>query len=180
MDAPGQTQNPNQTQNPGQTSGSSVNTVYTAFEQALYTLKVTQKKQLAISGLNGRTVVAYQSEKGEVASVNAKGKVTAKKKGTTLITAVLSDGTTVICQVEVKKPKVVLKKKTIKVKVGKKTKLKIKKKIKTDKVKKYKVSRKKVAKITKKGVIKGLRKGKTTITVIMKSGVKKKCKVIVK
>lgn len=80
-----------------------------------------------------------------------------------------------------KKATVTLKKKVLKVKVGKKVRIQIKKKTTGDKVKNYKVtSGKKNVKVSKKGVVKGLKKGKATVKVTMKSGASAKCKIKVK
>ena len=80
-----------------------------------------------------------------------------------------------------KKKYVRLKKKTIKLRRGKKAKIVIKKKMPGDKVKKYKILKgKKYIRITKKGVVKGRRKGVAVIKVIMKSKASAKCKIIVK
>lgn len=79
-----------------------------------------------------------------------------------------------------KKTKLVLKKKVLKIKVGKKARIKIKKKAAGDKVKKYRIKGRKIVKVNKKGVVKGKRKGRTKVVVIMKSGARAVCKIIVK
>ena len=74
--------------------------------------------------------------------------------------------------------KVTLKKKSLKVKKGKKVRIVIKKKMAGDKVKLYKIVGKKgIVKVSKKGVVKGVKKGKTTVKVVMKSGAFAKCKI---
>lgn len=79
-----------------------------------------------------------------------------------------------------KKTKLVLKKKTLKIKVGRKAKIRIKKKAAGDQVKKYRIRGKKIVKVSQKGVVRGKRKGKTKVVVIMKSGARAVCKIIVK
>lgn len=81
----------------------------------------------------------------------------------------------------VNKKKVVLKKKVLRVKKGKKVRIRIKKKAAGDSVKKYRIiGKKKIAKVSRRGVVKGLRRGRTTVKVVMKSGASAKCKIIVK
>lgn len=65
-------------------------------------------------------------------------------------------------------------------KVGKTLKLKCKKKAYGDYVEKWKTSNKKIATIDKNGKIKAKGKGNVTITLVMASGVKAKCKITVK
>lgn len=77
------------------------------------------------------------------------------------------------------KPFIKLNKKTFKLKSGKTKKLKVKC-ARGDKVKSWKSSNRKVASVSKKGKIKAKKRGKAIITVILKSGKRAKCKVIVK
>lgn len=76
--------------------------------------------------------------------------------------------------------KVTLKKSSISLRKNKKAKLLIKTFSSGDSVKLFKSNNKKIATVTSRGIIKGKKKGKTKIIVIMKSGAKATCKVIVK
>ena len=78
------------------------------------------------------------------------------------------------------KAKVKLKKNKVSLKRKKTYKLSIKKKTYGDYVESYKSSNKKVATVNSKGKITARKKGKATITVIMASDIKAKCKVTVK
>ena len=78
------------------------------------------------------------------------------------------------------KPFIKLGKTRLTIKTGKTAKVQIKKKAYGDPIKKCTSSNKKVAAVNKKGKITAKKKGKATITVILKSGVKAKCKVTVK
>lgn len=75
---------------------------------------------------------------------------------------------------------VTLKKKTLKLKKGKKATLKIKKKTSGDSIKSFRSSKKSVATVTKAGKVTAKKKGTTKITLTMKSGCKATCKVVVK
>lgn len=155
-------------------------------EGANISLKAGKTETLTVE--NG-TVKEWKSSKKKVATVKD-GKVTALKKGTAVITAVLSDGTTLTCTVKVtsspaikvvgkkfntKKTYVVKKNKTIKVKItGKAAGVK----------NVYVSSKKKVAKVTSKNTadtvkIKGLKKGRAKISITV-NGVKFTIKVKVK
>ena len=125
--------------------------------------------------------ITWTSSNTKVATVNSKGKVTAKKAGTATITARTSNGKKVTCKVTVKAPKVTLKKTSANVKVGNTTAIQIKSTYPAnDEVKSYKSSNKKVATVNKNGKVTGVKKGKATITVTMKSGAKATFKVTVK
>ena len=125
--------------------------------------------------------ITWSSSNKKVATVNSKGKVTAKKAGTATITAKTSNGKKITCKVTVKNPKVTLSKTKATVKVGKTTTIKIKSTFpENDKVKSYKSSNKKIATVDKNGKVKGIKKGSATITVTMKSGAKATFKVTVK
>lgn len=175
---PQQTGNPEVEQSPDN-SPVPGNTII-KYQKKTKKLFVTQKYLIAGKIAAGKDVVSWQSSNKKVAKVNGGGMVTALKKGKTVITAKCADGTIIAQKLQVTNPKVVLKKTKIIIKKGKKAKIKIKTKISTDKIKKYRVKNKKIIKITSKGRITGLRKGKTYVTVIMKSGVKKKCRIVVK
>ncbi|WP_455056787.1 cellulase family glycosylhydrolase, partial [Jutongia sp.] len=76
---------------------------------------------------------------------------------------------------------VILKKKVLKIKKGKKAKIVIRRKMPKDRVKKYKITKgKKYIRVSKKGVVKGRRKGKAVVKVVMKSGASAKCRIVVR
>ena len=78
------------------------------------------------------------------------------------------------------KPSVRLKRKKLIVKKGKKVRIRLRNKTPDDKILRFRIKNKKIVKVNKKGVVTGLKKGKTVVTVIMKSGARLKCKIIVK
>lgn len=139
-----------------------------------------------VSGLAaGDKVISYKSSNTKVATINAKGKITAKKKGTATITVTLASGKTVTAKVKVqtsnvKTKKVTLNSKKVSLKKGKSYTLKATLSPLTSQQKvTYASSNKKVATVNSKGKIVAKKKGTATITV--KSGSKKAtCKVTVK
>lgn len=116
----------------------------------------------------------YSSDKKSVATVNSKGKITAKKKGSATITAT-SKSYIYKIKVTVKNPTLSPTKKTIK--KGKTFKLKIKGA--AGKIK-YTSDNKKVASVSNKGKVTAKKKGSATITVKTNGSIKLKCKVTVK
>lgn len=125
--------------------------------------------------------ITWSSSDKKVATVNSKGKVTAKKAGKATITAKTSNGKKATCKVTVKNATVKLVKTSGTVKVGQSLQIKIKSTFpKDDKVKSYKSSNKKVATVDKNGKVTGKKKGTAKITVTMKSGAKATFKVTVK
>lgn len=131
----------------------------------LYVGSSLKKLTLKATRTNLTEAVVFTSSKPSVATVSQKGVVTAKKKGTTVITASVTQyGQTysATCKVTVKKPTLsVVSKATVK--VGKKYSLKVKA-TPTGTVK-YTSSDTSVATVNKNGVIKGVKKGKAVITV---------------
>ena len=136
---------------------------------------VGAKKQIEYSAeyIIGNNV-SFSSSNKSVASVNASGKVTAKKKGSAVIT-LKSGSASAKFTVKVKNP--YLKVKSKKLKVKKKYKIKIVGK--TGKAT-FKSSNKKIATVSKEGVVKAKKKGKATITVKTNGKIKLKFKVKVK
>ena len=133
--------------------------------------KITLKASL--KDLTGNVV--YTSSNAKVAAVNkTTGVVTAKAKGTAVITATCGDYTAT-CTVTVKTPTLKLAKTSASIKVGKKTTIKATA-TPTGTVK-YTSSNKKIATVSSKGVVTGKKKGTAKITV--KSG-SKSVKVTVK
>ena len=145
-----------------------------ALSQASLTLYTGKATTLKAEGVSQEAVV-WKSSNPQVATVNAKGKITAQKAGTAQITATI-DGLSATCQVEVKKPELELKAKatvylnsslTLKATAAPKGKIT------------WKSSNAKIAEVTSKGKIKPKKIGKVTITAAC-NGVKKQCKVTVK
>ena len=148
-----------------------------------YTLYTAGSKKVTLTAaLNGTKLnsnnVTWSSTNANIAKVNSKGVVTAKKAGKVVITAVTTNGLKAKCTITVKKPSIKLKtKSTVTLKEGKT--LKIKAKSTPGGKFTYKTSSKKIATVSSKGVIKAKRKGTAYITVA-RNGVKKKIKVVVK
>lgn len=135
--------------------------------------KITLKASL--KDLTGNVV--YTSSNAKVAAVNkTTGVVTAKAKGTAVITATCGDYTAT-CTVTVKTPTLKLAKTSASIKVGKKTTIKATA-TPTGTVK-YTSSNKKIATVSSKGVVTGKKKGTAKITVTC-NGVSKTFKVTVK
>ena len=121
--------------------------------------------------------VTFTSSNPKVAAVNkTTGKVTAKAKGTAVITAKCGD-VKVTCKVTVKNPTLTLSKTAVSVKVGKTTKITAKA-APSGKVT-YKSGNKKIATVSSNGTIKGIKKGTAKVTVTC-NGVTKTVKVTVK
>ena len=121
--------------------------------------------------------VTFTSSNPKVAAVNkTTGKVTAKAKGSAVITAKCGD-VKVTCKVTVKNPTLTLNKTSASVKVGKTTKITAKA-TPSGKVT-YKSGNKKIATVSSNGTIKGIKKGTAKITVTC-NGVTKTVKVTVK
>ncbi len=134
------------------------------------TLAQGESKTLKVTGTSSK--VTWKSSKKSVATVNAKGKVTAKKKGTATITATVGSKK-LTCKVTVKVPK--LNKTSLKLEVNEVYSLKI---TGTSQKAKWSSSNKSVATVTNKGKVTAKKKGSATITA--KVGSKKyTCKVTV-
>ena len=142
----------------------------------LYT-KGSNKVRLKASLKDLTGNVVYTSSNAKVAAVNkTTGVVTAKAKGTAVITATCGDYTAT-CTVTVKTPTLKLAKTSASIKVGKKTTIKATA-TPTGTVK-YTSSNKKIATVSSKGVVTGKKKGTAKITVTC-NGVSKTFKVTVK
>ncbi len=126
-----------------------------------------------VDGANKKVV--WKSSNGEIAEVNAKGKVTAKKPGRTLITAE-ANGVIAKCWVRVKESKVTLEKKYYLMNIGDKATLAADIVGASQSVK-YKSSNAKVAAITK-GVITAKKVGSADISVTA-NGITSVCHVMV-
>ena len=143
------------------------------------TASLNAGKTVTLKVTNG-TVKSWTSGNKAVATVSAKGVVTALKKGTATITATLKDGKKLTCKVTVKtSPK--FSKSSVTVKKNKTVSVKITGKASTVK---NVYTNTKIAKITSKNTattlkVKGLKKGSTTLKVKV-NGVVLKLKVKVK
>ena len=132
-------------------------------------LKVTK------SGTNA--AVKFTSSKPSVATVSSKGTVTAKKAGTTTITAKCGS-LTAKCKVTVKKSSLKVSKTSVKVKKGKTVTLKVT--VTPAGTVKFTSTNKKIATVTSKGVVKGKKKGTCYIKISMSGAATKKVKVTVR
>ena len=136
-----------------------------------------------IIGLVENYTATYLSSNKKVATVNSKGLIKAKKKGTATITAIIKFGNvtkTFTTKIKVKKAYIKFTKKKTKLKAKKKFKFKVKGYgIKKSSIK-FKSSKKSVLKINKKtGKAIAKKKGKATVIAYYKK-IKVKCKVKVK
>lgn len=144
--------------------------------------KVQLKAVIAPANADNQTVT-YASSNPKVAAVSASGKVTAKKKGKAVITAVTANGKKASVTVTVKKTpkKITLSAKTKTLKKKKTWKAKVKF---TGGAASYKItwtsSKKSVATVDKTGKIKALKPGKAVITAKTFNGKKAKVTIIVK
>lgn len=159
------------------------NLVFT-YEEAKFSMNATAKT-LYTKGQNKVSLklntnlsdqITWSSSNKKVATVNSKGVVTAKAKGTAVITATCGDYTAT-CTVTVKTPTLKLAKTSASIKAGKKTTIKATA-TPTGTVK-YTSSNKKIATVSSKGVVTGKKKGTAKITVTC-NGVSKTFKVTVK
>ena len=137
------------------------NITKTTINKTSLTLTVGNTYQLNAM-VNGVTKTAtWSSSNSSVASVNSKGKVTAKMAGSTIITAKLN-GTTVTCKVTVK-PKITLNKTKATLYVGEKLRLKATVKGSNSKVK-WESSKSSVATVSKNGVVVAKKPGTVVIS----------------
>ena len=149
------------------------------------TLGVREKVSLTANllpadALNGK--LTWKSSNKKVAAVSSTGKVTAKKKGTAVITVITENGKQARCKITVKNaPKTVkVSAKTKTLKVRKSYQIKAKLSSGSAGAITYSSSNKKVATVTSKGKVKALKKGRATITVKTYNGKKAKVRIIVK
>jgi len=149
------------------------------------TLGVKEKYQLEPIAVpaNAETTYTYATSNKKVATVDAKGKITAKKTGKANITVTSANGKKVVIKVTVKKAPnkitVTTKSKTLKKGKSFKIKYKLPKNTASNAIT-FKSSNKKVATVDAKGKVKALKKGKATITVQTFNKKKAKIKITVK
>ncbi len=160
------------TEKPATEPTESVKTTVT-LKKSSATLYITGTTNIDVVVANPVGATKYTSSNSKVATVDANGKVVAKKNGTAII-SVNNNGVSKEYKVTVKKPTLNSTKQTIK--VGKKFKLKI-----TGQIGKatFTSTKTKFATVNSKGKIVGKKKGKTTIKVKV-NGITLKCKVTVK
>ena len=147
----------------------------------------TLKSKVTVTGKASKKVT-YKTSNKKIATVNAKGKITAKKKGTAKIYVISKADKKKKCTVTVTVGTPVTKVKLNKTKstmtIGKKQTLKatVTPKKASSKAVVWKSSNKKVATVTSKGVVKAKKEGTVTITATAKDGSGKKatCKITVK
>lgn len=120
--------------------------------------------------------VVFRSSKRSVATVEEDGTITAKKPGTTTITAT-ADKTKVSCTVTVKKPTVKLKQQSLSLYRKGKAKLTVTATSKS--IPKWKSNKKSVAVVDEHGTVTAVKNGTAVITVTV-DGVSKTCQVRVK
>ncbi len=137
-------------------------------------LYVGQVYTLSVAVENSVGNTSFISNRKSIASVSSNGKITAKKKGTAVIT-IKNNKVSTTFKVTVKNPK--LNRKTISLKKKQTFKIKI-----TGKNGKqtFKSSKKSIAKVSKSGKVTAKKKGKAVITVTTNGNVKLKLKVTVK
>lgn len=159
--------------------------------KGLIAIKVTSRKKVTLgiketfkTFVSGKRKDCYfTSSNSKVAEVNAKGIVTARRKGTATITAVNKNGKAVTLKVTVKKaPSKIVKlnaaQKTLKKNQTFKIKVTLPKKTASHKIT-YKSSNKSVAAVSKKGKVTAKKKGTAIITVKTFNKKAKKIKIIV-
>lgn len=146
-------------------------------------LNVGKTYTLKASGIKGK--IKWTSNKKKIASVSGKGLVTAKKKGTAVITAKYGKKK-LTCKVTVKQPvrDIKLNQTSAALEVGKSLTLKatVSPSSANNKTVAWSSSNEKVATVTSQGVVKAVGKGAATITAKAKDGSKKKatCELTVK
>lgn len=143
--------------------------------------KTTLKYTLSPKG--AKTKVSFKSSKTSVATVNSKGKITAKKAGKTTITVKTSNGKKATCKVTVKAPaikKIKLSKSSLNLEVGNKYQMAytLSPKNASGAIK-WKSSKTSVATVNSKGVITAKKAGTAKITAY-KGKIKAVCTVTVK
>lgn len=128
--------------------------------QETYTLKSTLVPKYAKT-----SKITWTSSDKKVASVNSKGKITAKKTGTATITVRTGNGKTAECRITVKnKPKSVKLSASVKnLKPGKTLQLKVTRSSGSAGKVTFTSTNEKVATVSSSGKVKALKKGKTTI-----------------
>lgn len=151
---------------------------------AASTVKISKTKATVIKGktlqlkMKGtKKKVTWSSNKKSVATVTKKGKITAKKAGTAMITAKVGKKK-YKCRITVKNPTTTLSKTKLTLTPNQKYTLRAKSNGKSSKII-WKTSNASIASVSSKGVVQGKRTGTTKITATM-NGVSKSCTVTVR
>ena len=137
------------------------------------TLYLGGKNTTILSIGDTESEIQWESEDATIAIVSKSGKVTAIKKGTTKVNAMVN-GITMTCEITVKNP--FISKNSVSILVGKTSRLNI---VGISSVITWSSSNKSVAVVNKSGVITAKKKGTATITATI-NGKKYTCKVTVK
>nr|MCR4891416.1 InlB B-repeat-containing protein [Lachnospiraceae bacterium] len=142
-------------------------------ETSALTMKTGYKKKIKVSGVK-RKDLTFISASDNVATVDAKGKITAVSAGSVNITVSMNNGTKVVMKVNVTPP--VIKTPSIVVKIGQKKKIKMT----STKLKNFewKCANEEVALVDYKGYVYGLSPGQTTATTVTGGG-KNTCRIVV-
>lgn len=147
-------------------------------------VKKTTTALKVVEKLDTDKVLKWTSSNKKVAAVDKKGKITAKKTGTAMITVTMKSGATAKCKVTVQKKPVKngvrFKKSSYKLYATATLDTKCKLVNTFDTVKSYSSSNKKIVTVSKKGTLKGIKPGTARITVKTKNGAKATVKVVVK
>lgn len=168
------------------TKGASVSGYFYMRDYIKLDLAVRKKSELnTVLFPSGRKdTITYVSSNENALTVDAKGKIRAKKPGIAKITATADSGYSTSCIVEVEQSpeSIKVKNKEITLKKRKTTTLqyKLKPKFITNDEVKFKSSNKKVAKVNKKGVVTARKKGSCVITLTTSNKKTAKVKVTVK
>lgn len=144
--------------------------------KSTYTIYTGQKTQYRLTATtNPVGTVTWSSSNPAVAAVDATGKLTAIKAGTTTVTAT-ANGVSAQCQVTVKKPSLSLKRKTT---VYVKNPVSLEAKVSPSTKISWKSSNTKIATVNSQGIVTGKKTGTVTITA-KAHGITKTCRVTVK
>lgn len=165
---PGNTEEPGNTEKPGNTEQpgtEKTGKIKLSAEKKVLGVKEKYKLCVKTSGFTGK--VKFKTSNKKIAVVSKSGVITAKKKGTVVITAYTGKGEQAVCKVTVKKAPSYVKftAKSKVVKKGKTIQLKIKLPKDSAGAVTYTSSNKKIVKVDKNGKIKALKKGKAVIRV---------------
>lgn len=152
------------------TSAAPVSAASTHLSKSKITIGVSQNYTLKLS--NNKKKLRWSSSKRSVATVNSKGKVTGKKKGTAVITATVGKSK-YKCTITVKKP--VMSKSKLSLNTGMSCTLKI---LYNNKKVKWSSNKKSVATVSSKGKVTAKKTGTATITASI-GKTKYKCNVTV-
>lgn len=127
------------------------------------------------SSSNG-SPITWKSQKSSVATIDENGKITALKPGETNLTA-KADGSTKVCKLTVKKPKITLSQSNAS--LYRKQQITLKAKTSSGRAVTWKTKKKSVATVSASGKVTAIKHGTAIITANL-DGVTKECEIIVK